>query len=400
MRLKREGTFVVKQVKIQAALVGIFIFFLFLSSIIMFSNQEANKARNQSLTGVVNTVGQPNWTADSWMKGQFQQQYATWFGNNFGLRTWLIRMNNQLYYSVFSKSYMYDQMLVIGKERTLYTKDYIQEYCGLLPAATDEALQRSIAKMDLLNRKLAARGVVLVVMVTPSKASIYPEFIPEVFMSQKKTALRTYDKMIPLLKQAGIRYVDGHAVTLAEKAKAPAPVFGQGSAHWNTYTASFTVDRLIEVLEDASRQHLPHLVRSNEKVEQKAKGSDLDLANLLNLWVTPDVFPVPVAKISRENNFAAQKTALFMGDSFTWIPLEILHAGEVFRQIDFYYYYRRTKATYVAGQPQKLAPEVDVKALDWEKEIFNHDYFILSLNELYLQGEHLEVFVDDALKKL
>lgn len=392
-----------RQHKLQAVLVILFFAFLFLPKLTMMLNPNGHLAQSAKLSGIVSATEFPRLSADGWLSGKYQQQYAEAFGKIFGWRAWLIRFSNQVYYTVFQKSYMYDQNLIVGKNGMLYEKGYLLEYCGLFSAPGDEVLQKNVAKLALLQSKLAQKGITFAVLISPSKASIYPENIPATFMDGKRDDPRMYDKLLALYRQAGVRYVDGHAITLAEKSRATGPVFGEGGTHWTTYAASFTVDQLIATLAKDSGHVLPRIERHNVRLATSAIGPDpdLDLAALLNLLYPPANSPLSVATFTRApHSPPPQKTILFMGDSFTWIPLDLLHENQVFRQMDFYYYYRRMKATYVAGEKHTVEPEINVEKIQWDRDIFNHDYMVLSLNEIYMHSDHLDAFVSDALKNL
>ena len=388
--------------KVQIGFVILFFLIIFIPGLLMIFNPIGTRAENQSFGGVEARTVQPVFSVESALNGQFQIQFTKWFSENFGMRTLLIKINNQVYYTFFSKSFMLKSSLIIGKERVLYDKGYIDEYCGLIPAYSDEKLQQVVEKAAVLQQKLANRGIGFAFLITPSKVSMYPELVPETYMQQKKQHPRSYDKLLPLLKQSGINYVDGPTITLAEKRKAPAPLFGQGALHWNIYAASFSVDHLIGVLEESTGQLLPHLVRNNVRVETTGRGTDIDLASVMNVLATPIWFPVPVADIARVGDSPPQKTALFVGDSFTFDPINIMHAGRVFRQIDLYAYYSGRKEIYMTDPPRKIVRPVNVEQIKWNEEIFNHDFVILSVNEVSLLGggEYITAFVEDALKNL
>jgi alginate O-acetyltransferase complex protein AlgJ len=395
----------VRQCKIQGIPVAAFLVFLFLPIMTMALSPDGHRAGNAQLAGIVSSTEFPCFSVDGWLSGRYQKNYAEAFSKIFGLRACLIRISNQVYYTVFRKSYMYDQNLIVGREEMLFEKGYLLEYCGLSSVPGDEVLQGSVDKLMLLQKKLADRGIVFAVLITPSKASIYPENIPDTFRQQKKMTLRMYDKMLSLFTKAGVRFVDGHALTLVEKARERGPVFGKGGTHWTHYAASFSVDRLIVSLEEGAGQVLPHLVRSNVHLESSARAyehtSDEDLAKLLNLLTHRHSVYVPAATYTRDNaTLPRRKTILFMGDSFTWNLLDVLHEGQIFQQMDFYYYYSRMKASYVAGQEHTVELKVNVKKIQWDKEIFNHDFLVLSLNEIYLKSDYVDAFVDDALKNL
>ena len=390
-----------KTTPLRRLLVSLFLVSLFLPGILLATKTVGLRFENKSLNGIVTSAQRPAFSMEEWLNGRFQQQLATWFSENFGGRAALIRLSNQVYYDLFSGSYMNNKALVIGKQKVLYEIDYIQDFIGISPAHSDAVMDHEVDKLAQLQRKMNARGIPFLILITPSKALVYPEHIPDVFFQHKANDhLTSYEKFLKRADRAGLHYVDGNAISVQAKQEAPAPVFPRGGTHWNKLTAAQSVAGVIASLEKLSGERLPHISPENIQVQHAAEGEDKDLADLLNLIEVPNAYPVPSATYAPQEQTAPKKSILFIGDSFGWAPLDVLHEAQVFQRIDFNYYYRTLRATYMPGQAVVKSPVGDVAHIDWEKDMLNHDFVVLLMNSRGMVGGHVTAFVNDALGKL
>ena len=135
------------------------------------------------LVGVTAPVARPRLTLRSWFDGQFQEESTLWFGQAFALRGQFVRLDNQVNYSIFRNTYsarlpFSSKTIIVGRADELYEWGYVEDYCGLRPPVAARDLVSTVKLMATLQGRLRAHGVAFLVLVTPSKASIYPEYIP------------------------------------------------------------------------------------------------------------------------------------------------------------------------------------------------------------------------------
>src|SRR5947209_2354525 len=78
------------------------------------------------LEGFSTTEKAPPLTAATWLDGTFQKQFDDWFTGSFGARNFLVRLNNQLLYTAFRRSYMCHGWLVVADHDVLYELGYIK----------------------------------------------------------------------------------------------------------------------------------------------------------------------------------------------------------------------------------------------------------------------------------
>ena len=132
-----------------------------------------------------------------------------------------------------------------------------------------ELVEAHVKEIAEIQDRLGQRGIAFVLLITPSKASIYPEFIPDIFCRSPKSTSRDYENFVPLLDQYKINYVDGHVITLAAKAREQVSVFTQGGTHWNFLGAYYTVERLLTMIEALTRQSIGKLSLQDLEIDHK-----------------------------------------------------------------------------------------------------------------------------------
>ncbi|MDA8157086.1 MAG: hypothetical protein M0Z52_11670 [Actinomycetota bacterium] len=347
-------------------------------------------------------------TAKSWLAGTFQAGFSKGFGGGFPFRRQYILFCDQLYYWLFKKSYM--ENIVIGKQDWLYELDYIKDYCNLMPAMSADNANNLAKEIALVKSLFKKRGVAFLVLISPSKASVYPEYIPDEFMERKTGAQRDYDIMTALFRQYGIDYVDGARITRNAKMGISLPLFCRGGTHWNYLGASYTVRELVNEVGRLKGMRLANISWDGIRVSSRPEdgdGSDRDLADGLNLAMPPYNYKVPYPdfKTVLPGGKISRCSIAMVGDSFSHIVLVLLNLAHSFSSIDFYYYYRRDLWTF----PQDIARETEFRAqaidhrtqtIDWDRDFFSKDAVLLEINEAAFSSPYIKAFLDDAVKHL
>ena len=330
-------------------------------------------------------------------KNSLSEQVNTGF---FG-REFLIRWTSELWFRAFHMCAPKSANITVGKGDTLFENLYLQDYClARVPQSDLEPLVRELKRMQEVCERL---GMAFVLVVTPSKAAICSEAIPGEWMARYNPSPRAYDNMIPLLRQHGIRFVDGHQLAEQAKAHAPAPLFPKGGIHWGQYAASLTTEALIAQLRDQGVPLSPIQYRGIQ-VDTKPGLEERDLMKLMKLAIP---WHYPVAKIDIAANPPAEgkrPTMAVIGGSFMWRILQQLVSTQQFSEIDGYFYYKlykssnpniengfyRNSGINIVRQP--------TGEMDFQREIYGADCLVLELNEAVMIGaNHLKAFLSDAL---
>jgi len=324
------------------------------------------------LAGVEDPQTKPTYNSSDFLTGKFQKDFNGWFNQNLGLRSYFLKTYNQIFYTFFNASP--NTSVIIGKKGYLFETEYINDYCigSTLPKSDVEIMAKQIKDVQNI---FQSKGICFILNITPSKAAIYPEYIPDNLI-EVKNKTRNYDLFIKYLDKYGVNYVDGHLITQKQKKTINEPLFCKSGLHWNLFGAYFTTAKLLNKVEELTKRDLPNIHYENLIWDNKPIGSDLDLARLLNLWITPSKNKTPHLEFnSNADKIDFKPNILIIGDSFNWQILDILDKCHVSSQLDLYYYYE-SQYNYPYGNKQPL------DRLNWDEEIFNRDVIILSMNEV------------------
>jgi len=373
------------------ALIGLFLLF-------PLANDYFRLTKPISLQGVQVVSERPSLTWDTWLSGKFQSKFDKWFGQNFGLRGFLIKTSNQIHYSVFRDSMLHGEGIIVGKDDQLLGKQYIESY---LQYAPPEDLTASVRALANLQKLLKDREIGFVLLITSSKESIYPEYIPDDFLARKHFEPgANYHNFVSLLNTHKINYVNGRTILEAQKRQQNYPIFPHGGYHWNNLGAYFVTKALLKELDQILGKPLVDIELSNIATDYLPTGSDRDLVDLLNVWVPPDKYLAVHPQIVNLTGFETYSPRLLIeGGSFCYQILDILKQTSKIQDLTYYNYYAY-RLNY--SDKQNVVP-LPLGTIDWEQDVFNRDAIILELNELYITGNPdllASGFVKDAIIKL
>ena len=325
--------------------------------------------------------------------GAANKEYANRINDDFPGRKELIRWTNELWYRAFRVCPAKSAGITVGRHSFLYETGYLHEYCIERPSKESLIpLVKDIRKFQTLCDR---SGIKTVILITPSKASIMPEFIPATWMRRYIPEPRGYDYFVDLLKENGVRFVDGHALTAKAKASAPSPIFAKGGTHWSQYGALFTLNALVDNLNSQGMTLAP-VSAVNPHVIQNPKGRDNDLLQLMNL-ARPWRYPCTSFRIVPSKNKAVGPIAI-VGGSFSWQIAGELDASKQCSEIPVFYYYKIWKSINPSFDYNLNTVRQPVGPIDFPSEIFGCEAIVLEINETKIsQVNHLEVFLKDAL---
>lgn len=355
--------------------------------------------QGSSLVGV--EIGQTSvpfsWPA--FFHARYQESLAEQFNRGFPCRSMLIRCINEIYFRLFKTCSMkqgQESVITVGRNDTLYETAYLREYCLQRPDADQFLpLVRDIKRLQDVCERL---GMGFVVVISPSKAAIFPEDIPARWLRHYDPRPRSYDLFLPLVRQQGIHCVDGHALTAEAKNRAPTPIFPKGGIHWGQYGAWVTANAVLAELH-AQGKALQPMEYSGVRISNSPRGEDEDLLHLMNM-IVPWHYPVAQLSIQpAEGRPVPRPNLVIIGDSFSQMTAILFSESKQFSEIEYYFYYTGSKRSFVDGDFQVVSSPV--KPLDFDREIFAADCLVLELNEQGMPDpHHLRTFVSDALAHL
>lgn len=187
----------------------------------------------------------------------FPEQFERYFRDHFGLRRAFVQLHDQLLYRGFGMSprrlYLpgrdgwffrgYGNMRVQKDVDTSF--DAVSDFMGQIPFTAKE-LKEWKRVLENRKKKVEAHGGKYIFAIAPTKADIYPEYLPESIRTRKgKTRA---EQLNAYLK----RYTNVHVVDLFKalrqaKTVQPAPyLYYKTDFHWNYYGAYWAYHALIK----------------------------------------------------------------------------------------------------------------------------------------------------------
>lgn len=325
------------------------------------------------LKGAYVELKDPLVSTEGWFNGKYQEEKSNFLNQNFGLRNYYVRLNNQIDYSVFNKANV--AKVVVGKGGFLYEDDYINAYYGN-NFAGEKKLTERFKKLKAVQDLLQSKGIQLEVVFAPGKASFYPEFIPESWHSEKKQS--NYDFSVKLCNDLHINHIDFNAWFTKQKNITPYDLYPKTGIHWSNYGALLAMDSLKKHIEHYTRLNLRDLVMDNVNFSNELRDPDNDIGESMNLLRDIKTLPMPYAGYHwKEDNGAVKPRALFIGDSYFW---NIYYEGltnNFFTDCKFWYY---NETVFPENEPER-----NVKKLDLQAEINKQQIIVLMATECNIQ---------------
>ena len=352
---------------------------------------------NYTIGGLTIPPRDIRFSLQSALKGDFQKSKADRFNLGFPGREGLIRLTNEVWLRLFHDTATPTSSVALGRNDTLFEKAYLREYWV---RRTEKRLLAPFAtKLRRLEDECRKVGVGFVVVVSPSKASIYPEDAPLAWQRRYDPRPRAYEQLVELFRENNISFVDGPALFRNEKSKSDpsVPLFPKGGTHWNSRGALLVANATLERLRE-QKMPLEPIDATDISISYRPEGPERDLLDLINLardW------RYPCERVAIKPTVAPRQLSMsVVGGSFIWELARQLSMSEQFSEIDFFYYYRLYKSCLVQGRP--VTVRTPAIPLDFASEIFAADCLLLEMNEQAIpeRENHLSAFVDAALSHL
>ena len=355
------------------------------------------RIQDLQLAGVEVREDFPTFSLKVFWSGEFQTRMDKWIAANLGLRAAFVRLDNQVNLSAFSEiSSKYGSKIILGKDKWLYEKIYI-DTLNNRDEVLQDVLEDKVRSLKRLQELLESNGIHFLFLITPSKASIYPEYINGRYTIPKNLKKQTnYDKVVPLLQEHGVRYLDGRRYLSELKGKGLYPVYYKSGTHWSYYSVCLFTLEFISSLENMTKQEMKKFQVDRIRMRKRPFGSDNDLASLANILFGKSLYgkyyyPV-TSSVGAED--VVRPRMLFVGGSYVGTLFHYLEHHQVYSERDWYVYYKEN-ATYPAGTFETI----DKKNLDLKREILAKDIVVIETNEQQLPLLGFG-FIEDALKAL
>lgn len=329
------------------------------------------------LSGDFKAAEQPHFTWEGWINSTYQNQLDLYLNDNNGFNPSLIRLNNQLDYSLFS--YIHADGVVQGKGGQLFEYDYIRAYTGQ-DYIGEELIDKKMRRLKFLQDHLKdTLDIDLIFVLEPGKASFYPEFIPDKYL-KRKNLVTNYSSILRKANEYDISLVDLNVWFTQLKEKAEYPMYGQYGTHWSLYGMSHAADSLLNLIEDTRGIQLRKAGIDTFLVEETARTPDYDMASAMNLlFKLKDKVPLayPEYRFEERQENMDYPMVLVVGDSYYWNIFNTGIPKEIFANEAFWYFGNLVYPDYYF-QP------TFVDDLDIQTEVEKQDVILLMTTERFL----------------
>ena len=166
---------------------------------------------------------------------------------------------------------------VVGKDGWLFytAEKNASDYQNTIPFSTDE-LARIQQNLDAITEEYAQKGITFLIIIPPSKHTVYPEYMPEEI--QKLGAESRLDQLIHYLDRNGkTQLMDLRP--LFTKAKEERQIYYATDTHWNEYGVFLAYEEITKELSQTQPAIQPYPFSAYKIVEIKT--AMLDIARMM-----------------------------------------------------------------------------------------------------------------------
>lgn len=163
--------------------------------------------------------------------------------DHFALRQRLITANAVLEGAVFGTSS--SDSVLMGEDGWLFYRETLDDYLHTDPL-TDRELFGAARTLALLSEYAQNHGAQLTFTVAPNKASLYAHYLP--YVGRPLPALNDIDRLVPLLEEQGVSYVDLFAPFKEQYWEHDQILYHAADSHWTNRGAALAHDTLVKAL--------------------------------------------------------------------------------------------------------------------------------------------------------
>jgi hypothetical protein len=331
--------------------------------------------REKPLNGAFTLAEKPAFSKKSWMDGSFQAEEENYLKDHTGFRNFLVRLQNQVDYSLFNQAHA--EGVVIGKDGQLYEYDYIRSWLAI-DYPGDSFAEKKLLRLKYIQEYLKKeKGIDLVLVFEPGKASFYPEYIPEEY-ALKKSGPSTYDYFRKKAEELKIDFIDFQQYFLDLKQKSEYPLFPCYGTHWSIYGMQFAADSLLNFIECRRGIRLTDVNVSSLQVSKTSRGTDDDVLKTMNTLFRRRNETLAYPQLAFDTlNPGYKPMVLAVADSYYWNIFNSDIPKYVFANQAYWYF---NSLVY----PDYYYKPTYTKDLDFQKEIEKQQVIFLMVTERFV----------------
>ncbi|MBO0360920.1 hypothetical protein J0X19_23370 [Hymenobacter sp. BT186] len=346
-----------------------------------------------TLGGYSEQAPHPDFSWSGIFDNSYQPALEKYVEDRIGFREVLIRLRNQLAYSVFGVAKA--NAVLVGKNEVLLDEVAIRSYLGQ-DFKGDTVIQTNVRRFKSVQDTLARRGIFLAYVVAPDKANFYPEYYPSYFHTLPR-AESNYTAYVRQMKNTGVNVLDLAQAFRQWKDTASYPLFPRGGIHWSGYGVTLAADSLFRYIEQHTHLDLPDFAATSRVITTEPRDTDNDIAKSLNLLKEPAAFEMayPTVEFSPPKPNQQKPNVLIVGDSYVYslIGFYPYIQNLLSDKTQFWYYNHQVQL----GARDDMSPNKDVFQLNRKAEILNQK-IVLVLFAQHSLGNFDRGFSADAFK--
>lgn len=298
--------------------------------------QNFTLVRSDVLKGAFIPASPPRFSWENWAGGFYQDSLVRNLTDSLPFRPELVRLNNQVDYSLFSIPHGWN--VILGKRDNLFLIEYIQGYLGRSHGRR-KYMEDKVTKFRRLQDIMwQEHKIFMLLVIPPDKGTFAPEDIPDRFLKEPRDTSASHFLM-EKMRSLGLNLIDFRPVFAKMKDTAEYPLMPKTGIHWSDYGAFIAADSMFRYITASSGFRFPEMVVDRLDITTEARNDDNDLSRTMNLIWPPKTSPYAYPVISYKSDSGFNKpAALFVGDSFYWGFYNQGIIGNMFSNIEFWYY--------------------------------------------------------------
>ena len=335
----------------------------------------------QQLSGAITPAPRATFSWGEIQGGTFQPALEAYLGDRMGFRAFLVKMRNQLRFSIFQVST--NSAVVIGRGGLVFQDAPVFTYLGIDSVGFKQRAQFRVKRLRQVQQDLAGRGIPLLFVMAPNKARQLSDFLPEM-LPQPRPGRSNYEVYTSEMRRQGVALLNLTPLFTAWADTAHYPLFPWSGTHWNAYGATLSADTILGRVESLVHAPVPRLRQTGPPlVTTMANPIDGDLTASMNLMFPPQGPPAVYPQMGPAPGRPGEQrpNLLLVGDSFNWglmfFSPFIQHA---FAPESRFWYYNRT--VYIPDTYEHKDPaNEDVGKLNIRQQVESRKIIIILMTE-------------------
>jgi hypothetical protein len=275
----------------------------------------------------------PVFTLASWFSGSFQEAALRRANQAFAFRTWLVRLNNQMAFSLWGKAKA--NGVLIGPGLFLSDRLHVEAWNGT-DFVGEAAIRARLAALGRLDAALRSRGGGALLVVVPGKATTHSELVPH--GSRPPFAPRNREVYARLAPGAEAPFLDLTPRFLEHRRTSPYPLYSPYGIHWTALGAVLGMQEILASLGERTGRELPRIEILEIEETDRIQPVDRDIGDGMNL-----LFPLPKVKLAYPKIRVVTEgkwrpRVLVVADSTFWNVFDLPLSGQVFSSLRFWFY--------------------------------------------------------------